>query len=76
MEQISLEAARVNKNLTQEELANLVGFSRSTIIKWEKDPTKMTIGQAEKICTALGVNMSNICFARRSNNETKDSSDG
>lgn len=65
MEQISLEAARVNKNLTQEELANLVGFSRSTIIKWEKDPTKMTIRQAEKICNALGVNMSNICFRKQ-----------
>ena len=65
MEQITLEAARVNKNLTQEELANLVGFSRSTIIKWEKDPTKMTIGQAEKICNALGVNMSNICFRKQ-----------
>lgn len=34
--QISLEAARVNAQLTQEQAANKLGVTRATIINWEK----------------------------------------
>jgi Predicted transcriptional regulators len=34
--QISLAAARVNANLTQEEVAAIMGVSKTTIVNWEK----------------------------------------
>lgn len=36
MHKISLKAARVNANLTQEEVAKIIGVTRQTIINWEK----------------------------------------
>ena len=36
---ITLKAARVNAGLTQKELAEKIGKSETTIIKWENDQT-------------------------------------
>ncbi|MEK3936703.1 helix-turn-helix transcriptional regulator [Sporosarcina sp. FSL W7-1349] len=33
--QLSLEALRVNANMTQQDVADRLGVSRSTVIKWE-----------------------------------------
>lgn len=38
--QISLAAARVNANMTQQEVADKVHKSKNTIVNWEKGKTK------------------------------------
>lgn len=53
--QISLAAARVNADMTQEEVAKLLNISRNTIIKWEngtvipRTPQLMALSQIYSI---------------------------
>ena len=60
--QITLRSARINANLSQEQLANNIGVHRNTIAKWENNPSEMSIGNAEKVCKALNVKLSDIFF--------------
>ncbi len=41
MAKITVQAARMSKGWTQEELAKQMGTSRETIVAFEKDPMKM-----------------------------------
>lgn len=61
---ITLKAARVNAGLTQKELAEKIGITEPTIIKWEKDEVGryITIEFLEKICSVLNVSPSQIFF--------------
>lgn len=45
---ISLEAARVNANLTQKEAAKLLGIHFQTLSKYEKDSSKIPFSLVEK----------------------------
>lgn len=53
--QISLAAARVNAEMTQDEVANALNVSRNTIIKWEsgkvipRTPQLMALSQVYHI---------------------------
>lgn len=47
---ISLPAARVNANLTQQEIADIMGVSKNTIINWEKGRISLKPAQFEKLC--------------------------
>ncbi|MBO0961965.1 helix-turn-helix transcriptional regulator [Neobacillus sp. MM2021_6] len=38
--QMSLEALRVNKGMTQQDVADRLGVSRNTVIKWESGEVK------------------------------------
>ena len=62
MNQISLKSARINANLTQRQLGKIVGVHENTIAKWENDPAEMSIRNAEKVCKALDVQLSDIFF--------------
>lgn len=42
---ISLAAARVNANMTQEKVAKALGLSTQTIINWENGKTQPKIDQ-------------------------------
>lgn len=57
---ISLAAARVNKKLTQEQFAEKVGVSKSTVQKWEKGTSKPSIDKIEPICNVLEIGYDNI----------------
>lgn len=57
---ISIKAARVNANLTQEELAKKLGVHRQTIAKWENCPSSMKISKVTMLCDALKISISNI----------------
>ena len=50
---LNLKAARVRKDLTQAELADLVGVSRQTIVEWEKGHTTPDITTANHIAEIL-----------------------
>lgn len=60
---LTLKAARVNAGLTQKQLANLIGISESTMIKWEKNNGKdMKLADFRKLCKILEVNPNDIFF--------------
>lgn len=52
---ITLEACRVNANLKQQELADKIGVSRTTICNWENGKTSPTSVQLQKISEITGI---------------------
>ena len=57
---ITLAAARVNKGMTQEQLAEAVGVSKGTVGSWERGATKPNSDKIPVICKALEVHYDNI----------------
>ena len=47
--QISLAAARVNAEMTQEEVASAMHVSKNTVVNWEKGKTEPSISQSRKL---------------------------
>lgn len=47
--QISLAAARVNANLTQEEVAKEMHISKQTIVNWERGISEPKMSQSRKL---------------------------
>ncbi len=54
MKNLKLKAARVERDLTQAELADRIGVTRQTIGAIEKGDYNPTINLCLKICKALG----------------------
>jgi DNA-binding XRE family transcriptional regulator len=50
MPSISLAAARVNANMTQEEVAKALNVSKNTIINWEKGRISPKYSQMVELC--------------------------
>lgn len=50
-----LKALRESKNMSQEQLGQLVGVKRQQIDSWEKDKHSPSIGALGKMATALNV---------------------
>lgn len=50
MPAISLAAARVNANMTQDEVAKAMNVSKNTIINWEKGRNSPKYSQMVKLC--------------------------
>lgn len=59
---ITLEAARVNRGLTQPSAAEKIGVSVQTLINWEKGRTVPTVDYALKLCKTYGVTMDDLIF--------------
>ena len=57
---VSLEAARVNAKLTQEEARKAIGISKVTLIKYEKGITAPTIPTLKRMCEIYNVPLSRI----------------
>lgn len=57
---ITLKAARVNKNLTQQEVADKLKVSKHTIINWEKGKTKVPFASLTVLCQLYNCNINNI----------------
>lgn len=53
----NIATARKQKNLSQEELANLLNVSRQSISLWETDQTTPTLDKLETMCSLLDVSM-------------------
>lgn len=47
---VSLQAARVNANLTQDDVAKAIGKSKTTIVSWEKGRTEIDKANFEALC--------------------------
>lgn len=63
---ISLAAARVNANMTQEQAAKSMHVSKSTIVSWEKGVTCPDISQAMRLSDLYAIPMDSIFFAKTS----------
>lgn len=58
--QISLKAARVNREITQAELAEKMGVSTAQISQWEKGINDMPTKQFFKFCEILNISRDDI----------------
>lgn len=67
MPRISLEAARVNANLTQAKLAKILGVSKTTVCNWENGLTEPSLSQLRKISELSGIPMDFIFVPDKSN---------
>ena len=60
MPKITLKAARVSKGWTQEQLADLLGVSRSTVLKWENGQGDMRPVYFLAFCNLTGFDKDDI----------------
>ena len=65
MFKITLAAARVNRGLTQKELAERLCVSNRTIISWENGKTFPSAAKVKEICEVLRVPVEFLNFLPR-----------
>lgn len=63
---LSLSAWRKARELTLRDMAAKIGVSTITYNRWEKDPSKISLGKAIEISRALNVDFDNIIFFNES----------
>lgn len=63
---ISLAAARVNAELTQEAVAERLSISPATLSKWEKGQGEPTLSQFNKLAEMYGVSINDIRMPTKS----------
>lgn len=59
---ITLKAARVNADLTQNDAANKLGISKGTLANYEKYKTIMNVDMAQKVAALYGMEVDSIIF--------------
>ena len=59
---MTLKAARVNKGLNQQEAADIIGVSRTTLQAWETYKSYPTVAQLPAIEAAYNVKYDDIIF--------------
>lgn len=64
--QISLAAARVNANMTQQDVAREMGISKQTIVNWEKGKNAPGIAQMQMLSKLYNIPTDNIFFENHS----------
>lgn len=62
MLQISLRAARINADLKQTEVANMLNINKSTLASWEKGKTQPKYSQAKMLSKIYNIPYDNISF--------------
>lgn len=65
--QISLAAARVNAELTQEDVSKAMKVSKNTLVNWEKGLSEPTISQGRKLSELYNMPLDNIFLPSKSN---------
>lgn len=59
---ITLKAARVNKGLTQSDVATKLGINKGTIVNYEKFRTIPDIETAKAMASLYGVSINDLIF--------------
>lgn len=57
---MTMKAIRVNANLTQQELADAMGVSRSSVIAWESGKTKISTVCLMAFCYVTGTHIDDV----------------
>ena len=55
-----MAAARVNANMTQDDIAREMHISKQTVINWEKGRITPNLAQFEMYCRLCGISKDNI----------------
>lgn len=63
---ISLKAARVNKGLTQADVAKEIDVDPSTICKWEAGRSFPNVCQFQNLCSLYGTTADDIFLPKKS----------
>ncbi len=63
---ITLEAARVNAGLTQDQVAEKMQLTRATIIAWEKGRKILKIWELDALCEIYGLTRDDIFLPHNS----------
>lgn len=66
MLQISLASARVNSEMTQDDVAKLMGVSKATIVNWEKGRVIPGIPELSMLCEIYEIPKDNIFLPKKS----------
>lgn len=69
--EISLKAARINSELTQENVSNALHVSVQTIAKYEKDSSKIPMDLLERLSHLYQIPMNNIFLGLNTNKLVK-----
>lgn len=59
-----LKEARTIRNLSQPDVAKLVGVTKQTYLKWENDVTEPKATQVNKLAEVLDITASEICSGK------------
>lgn len=59
---ITLKAARVNKGMTQAEVANSLNVTKKTVCYWENGKTMPKVDKIEPLCNLYGVTYDDIAW--------------
>lgn len=65
MEKISLKAARINADLTQTDVETKLGYSRSTLTRWETGKCVPRADKLKALCDLYGVSVTDIKLKNR-----------
>ena len=57
---LTIKAARVNKGLTQADMAAALHVNKKTVSSWETGKAKPSLDKVEPICALLGVKYDDI----------------
>ncbi len=57
-----LKSARIKKNISQEELASLLGKDQTYVSKYESGIRRLDVVEVFDICKALDINMKDIIY--------------
>lgn len=60
MTQLSLAALRVNKNMTQQDVADRLGVSKSTVVQWENSQSPIRDVYIYALAKLYNVEIDNI----------------
>lgn len=59
---LTLKEARISQRRTVTEMAELMNVTRQTYHAWEKQPNRVSVPQAKKLCDYLGYSLDDIFF--------------
>lgn len=59
---LKVDEWRRAKNVTKKDMANLLGITVPTYDKFERNPSKMSVGMAKKVAEILEVDFCDINF--------------
>lgn len=61
-EKLTLKQYRLIRDLTQEQMAEIIGVHINTYRNWEESPGKISIDKAKKIAQALSISVNEVFF--------------
>lgn len=62
MSRFTVREYRRMREISQTEMAEMLGIHVNTYIAWEKDPKKIPVDKAMNICNIFGVDIDSIIF--------------